>query len=652
MIPKSFPGERGGEGFPVESRDADAERCPSMDPHESQGSPPEPDEDVIGQALRRSLAVLVVLGITAAGAVWWFSRPSPHSGTRLTPLASPRSAGTQAGVRPPEVRFTEVGSAAGITFEHRNGAEGAKYLPETMGGGVACFDFDGDGDADLLFVNSGPWPGRPQAGPTPSHGLFRNDTVPGGPWKFTDVTAGSGLDRPFYGMGLACADYDGDGRPDVLLTGVGGVRLLHNAGAGRFEEVTRSSGLPADNGDWTTAATWFDADNDGDLDLFVGRYVGWSPELDREVNNQLVGVGRAYGRPWNFPGTLPSLWRNNGGTPLPGHSQFTDISVQSGLQVKNPATGLPMAKTLAVAPIDLNDDGWMDLVVANDTVQNFVFTNRHDGTFQEIGAQSGMAFDAYGQTRGAMGIDAARFRNDRALGIAIGNFANEMNALYVSQPVREQMIFADEAIPEGLGPASRLLLKFGLFFFDYDLDGRLDILTANGHIEEEIEKIQSDVRYRQPAQLFWNAGGSSTFTAAGTNESGPDLFRPIVGRGSAYADLDGDGDLDVVLTQINGPPLVLRNDQSLGHHWIRIQLEGRPPNREAIGAWVTLVTEDGRRLSRHGMPTKSYLSQSELPLTFGLGTSRAETAEVRWPDGSVRRYPLVLDRLNRIRQER
>jgi enediyne biosynthesis protein E4 len=617
-----------------------------MAPLEPRQAPPQPDDEVIGLALRRSLVVLVVLGILTGSAVWWLSRPAQNPESRVTPLQSPASAAASAGIRPPVARFTAVGTSAGITFVHQNGAEGSKLLPETMGGGVACLDFDGDGDADLLFINSGRWPGSRLAGPPPLNGLFRNDTVPGGDWKFTDVTAGSGLDRPFYGMGVACGDFDGDGRTDVLITGVGGVRLMRNVGDGRFEDVTLASGLPAESGDWATAAAWFDADNDGDLDLFVGRYVGWTPELDREVNNQLVGIGRAYGRPWNFPGTFPTLWRNDGAEKPGGIVRFTDVSAASGLRVKNPATGLPMAKTLAVVPIDINEDGWMDLVVANDTVQNFVFTNRHDGTFREIGAQSGVAFDAYGQTRGAMGIDAARFRNDRALGIAIGNFANEMNALYVSQPVREQMLFADEAITEGLGPASRLLLKFGLFFFDYDLDGRLDILTANGHIEEEIEKIQADVRYRQPAQLFWNAGGASTFTASGTNESGSDLFRPIVGRGSAYADFDGDGDLDVVLTQINGPPLLLRNDQALGNHWIRVRLEGGPLNREAIGAWVTVTTDDGRRLSRHEMPTKSYLSQSELPLTFGLGKSSARSAEVRWPDGTSSRHPVQLDRLN------
>jgi hypothetical protein len=444
-------------------------------------------------------------------------------------------------------------------------------------------------------------------------------------------------------MGVACGDLDGDSRTDLVLTGVGGLRLFRNLGGGRFTDITVQSGLPATSSGWSTAAAWFDLDRDGDLDLFIGHYVEWSPRMDQEVNNQLVGVGRAYGRPWLFPGTFPALYRNDGSASPGSPPRFTEIAARSGLQIRNPATGLPMAKTLAVAPIDLNDDGWMDLVVANDTVQNFVFTNRHDGTFQEVGAQSGVAFDAYGQTRGAMGIDAARFRPDRALGIAIGNFANEMNALYVAQTTKDTLVFADEAITEGIGPASRLLLKFGLFFFDYDLDGRLDVLTTNGHIEEEIEKVQANVRYRQPAQLFWNGGGNQTFVSATAVEAGEDLFQSIVGRGSAYADFDRDGDLDVVMTQVGGRPLLLRNDQTLGNHWVRLRLQGRPGNTDAIGAWVHLRTEDGRRISRQVMPTKSYLSQSELPVHIGLGRSRISEGRVRWPDGRETSFTAPLD---------
>jgi len=414
------------------------------------------------------------------------------------------------------------------------------------------------------------------------------------------------------------------------------VGFFGNVGGGKFADVTREAGWVGFPGKWSTAAAWIDVDNDGDLDLYLGHYVGWSAQLDFEVNHQRVGLGRAYGRPWNFPGEVPFLFRNDGGKP--GVVKFTDVSATSGLQVTNRATGLPAAKTLAVAPMDLNQDGWLDLVVANDTVQNFVFTNRHDGTFAEVGEMAGVAFDAFGQARGAMGIDAARFRNDDAVGIAIGNFANEMNALYVARHAGfgEQLLFTDEAVSEGLGPASQALLKFGLFFFDYDLDGRLDVLTANGHIEDEIEKVQPGTRYRQPAQLFWNAGGAPAFVAVDPAHAGSDLFQPLVGRGSAYADVDGDGDLDVVLAQLAGPPLLLRNDQDLGHRWIRLKLVGTRANRDAIGAWIR-VRAGGKTLSRQVMPTKSYLSQSELPVTVGLGHSEVDEVVVTWPGGREQR---------------
>jgi hypothetical protein len=302
--------------------------------------------------------------------------------------------------------------------------------------------------------------------------------------------------------------------------------------------------------------------------------------------------------------------------------------------------------------VDVDNDGWIDLVVANDTVQNFLFLNQHNGTFKEIGARSGVAYDAYGITRGAMGIDSARFRNDDALGIAIGNFANEMNALYVAQ--RDSLVFADEATKEGVGPASQKLLKFGLFFFDYDLDGRLDVLTANGHLEPEINRVDPSQQYRQPAQLFWNRGDAKGlgFLAVPAEKCGPDLLQPIVGRGSAYADIDGDGDLDVVLTQIGGPPLLLRNDQNLGHHWIRLKLVGTKSNRDAIGAWIK-ARVSGRTLSRQVMPTRSYLSQSELPVTIGLGqASKIESLDIIWPSGLRQKVePPPLDRLTVITEK-
>jgi len=601
------------------------------------------DDAVIGRAFRWStVAILAITGVVAL-AIWQASRKPPKGPEKVTQITPPVVRETPA-TRPPVAHFTDVTEAAGIRFVQQNGAVGEKLLPETMGGGCAFFDCDGDGDVDLLLVNGTWWPGKAPAGkPQTTAALYLND----GRGHFTEATVGSGLDVPIYGMGVAVGDYDNDGRPDVYLTAVGGGHLFRNLGGGRFEEITIKAGVGGDPKDWSTSAAWFDLDNDGDLDLFVANYVRWSRDIDFEVNYKLVGVGRAYGPPTNFEGAYPHLYRNN------GDGTFTEISEAAGVQVKNPATGVPGMKSLGIAPVDINEDGWMDLVVANDTTPNVLFLNTGKSTFKEAGAVSGVAFDPYGNTRGAMGIDAARFRNDRALGIGIGNFANEMTALYVSTP-NDVTLFTDEAIPEGIGPASRLALKFGLFFFDYDLDGWLDVLTSNGHLEEEINKVQQSQHYRQPAQLFWNTGGvqlAGGFVNVGAELAGSDLFKPLVGRGSAYADIDGDGDLDVVITQVGGAPLLLRNDQQLDHGWVRLKLVGVKSNRDAIGAWVTAVI-GGRTLQRQVMPTKSYLSQSELTITLGLGTNAAPVAvEVLWPGGSTQSVTgLKKDEVRMVRQ--
>jgi hypothetical protein len=497
------------------------------------------DEATIGRAFKYSVVVFVSL-VVVGGVIYAIIKRKPAPAPpKVTQLAAP-VAQTFEKVEVPAVFFKDFTAESGITFKHNSGAYGDKLLPETMGGGAAFLDCDNDGDQDVLFINGTYWPGKIPVGKqqtTPV--LYQND----GKGHFTDVTAGSGLDVPIYGMGAAVGDYDRDGKVDVLITSVGGAHLFHNLGSGKFKEETASAGVAGNPKDWSTAATWFDLDNDGDLDLYVGNYVRWSPEIDREVDYKLVGVGRAYGQPMNFEGAFPHLYRNE------GNGKFTEITEAAGLQIKNSATGVPSAKTLGVVAIDLDNDGFMDLVVANDTVQNHVFHNQKNGAFKEVGATAGIAFDSYGATRGAMGIDVAKYRDDDTLGIAIGNFANEMTALYASQG--RALAFADEAITEGIGPASRLPLKFGVQFFDYDLDGRLDLLTCNGHLEEEISKVQASQKYAQSAQLFWNCGPTKKgcFIPIDQTKAGADIFKPIVGRGSAYADIDGDGDLDVLLLQ-------------------------------------------------------------------------------------------------------
>jgi enediyne biosynthesis protein E4 len=596
------------------------------------------NDEVIGRAMRVSVLVLAGVALVALAVYFglkYAGRERPV--TQAIDVEGPQRV-AEAG-QPPPLRFTDVTESAGITFRHTNGATGERFLPETMGSGAAFFDYDGDGDQDLLLIDGDQWAegsGNASRGVGRSV-LYQNDGAGG----FRDVTAEVGLDLRLYGTGVAVGDVDGDGYPDVFVAAVGRNRLLRNLGGRRFEDITESAGVGGDAAEWSTSPAFFDADNDGDLDLFVGNYVRWSKAIDLEVDYRLEGVGRAYGPPVNYEGTFPYLYRNEGG------GRFTDISEGAGMQVRNPALGGPVAKTLGVVPIDADRDGWMDLVVANDTVRNFFFHNQGDGTFAEEGELYGLAYGRDGQATGAMGIDAGYFRDDGELAIAIGNFANEMSSLYVTQG--DPALYADEAIGAGLGAPSRRVLSFGVFFFDVDLDGRLDLLQVNGHLEENIAAVDPSQQYRQAPQLFWNAGdtGSRVLVPVEATALG-DFGRGLVARASTFADIDGDGDLDVLITQTGDRPVLLRNDQELGHHWLRFRLrgDGVTVNRDAIGAWVEL-TAGGRTQRRQVMPTRSYQAQVEPVVTFGLGgLTEVGAVEVQWPDGS--RQPVTVDGVDRV----
>jgi hypothetical protein len=614
----------------------DLEQDPSL-VHEA-----EADDAVIGTALRRSLAVFAIAALCAAGGFYWYTRKPVVNLSLGGPVDLPKPR-DRSQVRIPKVVFSDITEAAGIRFTHVNGAYGDKLLPETMGGGCAFFDYDRDGDPDLFLVNSTYWPRHQPAGePLPTMCLYRND----GQGHFEDVTSETGLDVTMYGMGVAVGDYDNDGWIDVFISAVGPNRLFKNE-QGRFRDVTKETGVAGDPGQWSTSCGWIDYDRDGDLDLFVGNYVKWSREIDLSLRCTLDGKQRAYCRPDAFEGTFPYLYRNDGG-------KFTDVSEPAGMQVRNVHTDVALAKSLGVAPVDIDSDGWIDLVVANDTVQNLVFRNERNGKFKEWGLNCNVAFDPQGKARGAMGVDTGCFRNDRTLGILIGNFANEDAALYVSQGDPWQ--FADEAKATGLGPPSRLLLKFGVLFIDYDLDSRLDIFSANGHLEDDISKVQQSQRYEQPPQLYCNAGpaSDSEFVLVPEADCGADFCVPMVGRGAAYADIDGDGDLDVIITAIRSRPRLLRNDQKLANHWLRVRLTGKRSNRDAIGAWVEAHV-GGQRLDRQVMPTRSYLSQVELPVTFGLGgATQVGKLLVHWPDGStqeVKPDAIKVDSLIEVEQD-
>jgi hypothetical protein len=507
--------------------------------------------------------------------------------------------------------FTDVTSAAGIRFRHNSGAFGRKYLPETMGSGAAFFDADGDGWQDALLINSRNWPGRP-ASSTSRHALYRNNRN----GTFSDITAPSGLGVSMYGLGVAAADYDNDGRQDVYVTGLDGNRLFRGAGDGRFEDVTTRAGVGASG--FSTCAVWFDYDNDGRLDLFVCRYVDWS--LKTDLFCTLDGQTKSYCTPESYKGQSPVLFRNT------AKGTFEDVTKAAGLYD-------PASKALGAALIDHDGDGRLDLFVANDTQPNRLYRNRGDGTFADVAVTAGVAFNEAGVARAGMGTDAADYDESGRPSLVIGNFSNEMMALYTNEG---NGLFIDEAPTSTIGRNSLLTLTFACFFFDYDLDGLLDIFAANGHVSDDIQRVQPRVAYAQLPHLFRNLG-ARRFEEV-TARSGAALRRPMVARGAAYADYDGDGDPDLLITTNNGPATLLRNDGAVPGRALRIALRGTASNRDGVGARVSVRMADGKRRWQMVKTGSSYLSQSELPITFGLGQAqRVQAIEVAWPSGRVDR---------------
>ena len=511
----------------------------------------------------------------------------------------------------PGFRLTDVTENAGIRFHHNAGAYGGKLLPETLGSGCAFLDYDGDGWQDILLINGMDWPGHKSQRTTLA--LYRNNRN----GTFSDVTRAAGLDVEMYGMGVAVGDYNNDGHPDILVTCVGQNRLFRNTGRGKFVDVTKSSGL-AGREALSTSALWFDFDRDGYLDLFVCNYVKWSAEHD--VFCSLDGKHKSYCTPEAYRGETCWLFRNR------GNGTFEDVTASSGIFDSS-------SKSLGVAMLDYDRDGWPDLLVANDTQPNKLYRNNRNGTFKDVALEAGIAFSSDGKARAGMGVDAADFDNSGNTGVAITNFDDEMIGLYRTSGEGN---FADLAIQSGVGLASKNKLGFGCIFLDADLDGWLDLAVANGHIDETVRNIRGNVGYAQPPQLFLNDGKGKFHDVAA--EVGGGFDQPKVGRGLAYGDFDRDGDLDLLITTNNGPAYLYRNDQLAGNKSIRLELVGTKSNRDAIGAAVQVFAGDlhQTRMVKGG---SSYLSQAELPLTFGLGRlGKIDRLLIQWPAGGSEEY--------------
>src|SRR5712672_2102111 len=511
------------------------------------------------------------------------------------------------------IQFRDVTQTAGIRFVHNNAAFGKKFLPETMGPGVAFIDYDNDGWPDIFIVNGMDWPSHVQKHSAPK--LYHNNHD----GTFTDVTHKAGLDVEMMGMGVAVGDYDNDGYDDLFVTAYGQRHLFHNNGNGTFTDVTQKAGLQGPK-EFSTSAAWVDYDKDGHLDLVVANYVQWSPETDLYCT--LDGKSKSYCTPESYKGTSVRLWHNR------GNGTFEDATQKAGL-------GEPTSKTLGVAVLDFDNDGWPDLLFSNDTQPNKLYRNNGNGTFAEKAVVAGIAFSEDGVARAGMGVDTADYDRSGNTSLMITNFSNQMISLYHNEG---KGLFVDEAPRSEVGRASLLTLGFGCFFFDYDLDGWPDILVVNGHIDPDIQKVQVNVKYAEPPHLFRNLGKGKF--AEVTKSAGAEFAAARVGRSAAYADVFNDGRLDVLLSTNGGAVHLFRNvaakdSSSFTNHSVRFKLIGTKSNRDGIGAVLRVTSSDGTQtqMLKSG---SSYLAANELVMTFGLGQlTKADAVEIRWPSGQV-----------------
>jgi len=505
------------------------------------------------------------------------------------------------------VTFRDITAQAGIHFNHNNAAFGKKFLPETMGPGCAFIDYDGDGYPDILIVNAEDWPGHAKAPSTLK--LYHNNHD----GTFTDVTRKAGLAVSMFGLGVAVGDYDNDGHDDVFITALGQSHLFHNNGNGTFTDVTKAAGMWGPN-EFSTSAAWVDYDRDGKLDLVVANYVQWSQATD--IYCTLDGAHKSYCTPESYKGTSARLWHNLGG------GKFEDATQKAGLND-------PTSKSLGVAILDYNGDGWPDILMANDTQPNKLYLNKQNGTFEEKAVAAGIAFSEDGVARAGMGVDAGDYDRSGHPSLIITNFANQMISLYHNEG---NGLFVDEAPRSEVGRNTLVTLGFGCFFFDYDNDGWPDIFVADGHIENEIERVQKRVSYAEPPHLFRNLGGGKFQEV--TAQVGGAFASPKVARGAAYGDIDNDGALDVLVTTNGGRAWLFHNEGGTNHS-LRVKLVGTKSNRDGIGA-VVRVTSGGAKQWQMLRSGSSYMSQSELVLTFGLaGEAKADAIEVQWPSGQM-----------------